>query len=85
MRVWSVGFMTLLIVVVCNSMLVIPCVYSVHLAGVFGSRIYMLTCMVFRNKIQKSGAVKDSVFIDWEDEYYKNLEQKRKMYSQNLG
>jgi len=77
--------MTLLIMDVYNSMLVIPCVYIVHLAGVFGRRIYMLTCMVFRNKIQKSGAVKDSVFINWKDEFYKNLEQKRKMYSQNLG
>jgi hypothetical protein len=59
--------------------------YNVHLAGVFGRRIYMLTCMVFRNKIQKSGAVKDSVLIDWKGEYYKKVEQKRKLYSQNLG
>jgi len=42
----------------------------------------MLTCMVFR---KKNGAVKDSVFINWKDEYYKNFEQKTKMYSQNLG
>jgi len=54
MRVWSARFMTLLIMVACNSMLVIPCVYNVHLAGVFGRRIYMLTCVVFRNKYRRA-------------------------------
>ena len=50
MWVCSAACMTLLTMVVCNSMLVIPCVYNVHLAGVFGRRSYMLTCMVCRGK-----------------------------------